>query len=284
MDTDIVTALIAAGVSIFIWLLSIPFEPLKQKWTHLFRLRIEHKYEQRKEIKAVISKYKMQLIDSAESLNRRFENMHDHYDWLDVKGDYTEHNHYIHSFVYRLMSMLAWIQKIESEMIYLDITISDHEDLDFVKHLKLTKAMLCEAGIIKKNSAQYDVDHQSDHFFVDRLNSLLSFALNNGEVLSFMDFKNELTIEQVREMYQYLDGVNPVEKRYRWDLLQLVHYMTILLLNNYGYDYQYTDQAKLANLIQKQTTKKRLHAEFGHRLIEYGLSKNKEVARLIKLL
>lgn len=275
---NIVVALISAAVSICIWILSIPFEPFKAKLTCAFKLKTEQRYEQKREIKRVISKYKMQLINAAESLNHRLFNIYENYKWLQIEERPYRHNHFLNTTEYRLLLFFSWIKKIENEMIYLDVTLAEKCDLEFVKFLKLFQMALCDAELIRKVDNRYDKSHQTDHFFRDRFDSLCSIIGVDKIPMGYYDFK-QLDIPEDFDLHWFLDGISPEENRYRWDLLQILHYLIIMFLNTYGYDYQHTDISKENRLFAR---KNKLISGYRDELTRYNLIKQKEIKRFIR--
>ena len=279
MDINLKVALISAIVSIGIWILSIFFDPVKEKITYVYKLKTEHKYEQKKEIKNVLAKYKMQLINTTDALNHRLLNLHDNYKWLDVKGEYD--SYYFKSFLYRLLSFFAWIRKAENEMIYLDTSIATKEDVIFIKFLNLFQKIFYEARLLVETDSDYDVFFEVDHFFTDNFRSICEKLLtdDNDSVCTYEEFVTPDT-----SLNSYLDGLNPTEKRYRWDILQLLHYLSIAFLNTYGYDFQYTNENQINDLISKKTTKSKLNKSFLRLLDDYKLSNQKELRKILKRL
>lgn len=61
MDSTLIAAIVASGVSIGIWDLSIAVGPFSEKRILKTKIETEHMYEQKKQIKNVISKYKWVL-------------------------------------------------------------------------------------------------------------------------------------------------------------------------------------------------------------------------------
>ena len=277
MEIELKVALISAGVSAVVFLISIFLDPLKERIAHIFKLKSEHKYEQKKEIKKVLSKYKVQLLNSAEALNQRLLNMRSNYKWLDINGGGFD-DYYFKSFIYRFLAFYFWINKAESEMIFLDTSIASKEDLVFIKFLKLFNKVFCDATLITQVDKNYSTFKQTDHFFANNFNSIcLECHVDSKSFPTFEDFVVPKTY-----LSNYIDGINPFEDRYRWDLIQMFHYLIISFLNTYGYDFQRISDEETEKLIFSSITKPILHSSFESLISKYGLSKQKELRRIIK--
>ena len=209
-------------------------------------LETEHKFEQQKKIKEAIAKYKVHLLTACEDVNHRFWNLssNHHRDWIKINGDYGREHYYFHSTVYKLLCLYAWVGKIKKEMIYLDTTIASKEDLEFIKFLKFFPNVMCDLTFIVGKDA--DGDYAVDHFFRTNFELLPDYISDKEGPKSYADYKINIPNLQkdLQTIYQYIDGVSPNEDRMRWDRLHLLHLTTIIFLNNYGYDFQQTDEKK----------------------------------------
>ena len=132
MDEKIISAIIAASTSIVTVLISFWIKPKIERKTHISKVEIEHEYEQRKKIKGVLSKYKIHIVNSADSLKGRLNNLSIHWSskWHYVDGNFlNQEDYYFQSTIYRILSFYAWMKIIERNLIYLDTTIASDEDL-----------------------------------------------------------------------------------------------------------------------------------------------------------
>ncbi|WJQ52961.1 hypothetical protein, partial [Pseudomonas aeruginosa] len=68
-EPKVQSALIAAAVSILTLLLRAVTNPIWERNYHKFKLESNYKYDQRKRVREAISKHKVPLLNSAESLN-----------------------------------------------------------------------------------------------------------------------------------------------------------------------------------------------------------------------
>jgi hypothetical protein len=63
VDPKIIAALISAIVTVFMFIASSIVKSIWVKHFHNFKLKADHKYEQRKKIKEAISKHKVRLME-----------------------------------------------------------------------------------------------------------------------------------------------------------------------------------------------------------------------------
>lgn len=232
---------------------STDLEKLRLKlelFSHSKKLGVDHEYEQKKKIKEVISKYKVVLIESAESLNHRIWNLNTNLKemWHEKKDIDIEEQYYLYSFVYRFIAFYAWCRVAEKNMIFLDSTVADNEDLDFVKFLKLLPQTMCDVSLFK--GLEYDRNEDKDHFFTNTFQEILEQIQMDTGILSFVEFKEKLSEEDidVSKVIDFISGICPEEERFRWFRLQSMHYALLLFLNNFGYDFQKTDIEKIREL------------------------------------
>lgn len=253
LDPNITTAIIAAITSIFTIFIIKPFT---DKRFHLFKLREEFKSEQRKKIKNVLAYHKSQLLKSCEVLNHRFWNFSSNYPkkWHCVNGDYQSESYYIHSFVFRILSVFARIKIIEDELIYFDTTISTKEDLILLKYFRLFQEVFCD--LILFRGENYDDKYAKDHFFRNHFEKMNDFLIKSDEknqktIIDYSEFESKIAKSSntpVINLFQFIDGISPSESRLRWHRLQLLHLSIMAFLNDFGYDFQYTEKDKLIQL------------------------------------
>jgi hypothetical protein len=248
------------------------------------KLDAEHKFDQRKKIKEVLARHKVHLLTACEDFNHRmwnFANKHQE-EWLHVEGDFYNKHYYFHSFVYRHLAIFAWTKKIQKEMIYLDTTIADKEDLEFVKFLNIFPRMFCDLTFLEGLNA--DGNKTDDHFFRNEFDLLADNLILNTGVKSFSEYMDELkTIgPKINRLFLFFDSVSPNEDRKRWDRLHFFHLTVLMFLNNYGYDFQITNDEKLKKVLTNPKKSKHLDNYFNF-LSEYHLMDNKPIKNLKKL-
>lgn len=282
-DPKIQAAVISAFVSVVIVLLSFLFKSFFERHFHIFKLESEHEYEQRKKIKEVIAKYKTQLLDAAESLNHRLWNFTANYnrEWHTAQNlKLLPEHYYLASFTYRLLAFFAWLRKVEREMIYLDSTIATRQDLNFVKYLKLFPHLMCDVALF--DGLDYNTEFAKDHFFRnDLLHICDQFCSENG-VIQFSEFKedNNQILQEILPIADFISGMSPSEDRLRWDRLQALHFILMIFLNSYGYDFQYTDEEKISE-IASRTRPSKVVPNLRNLLNRFGLGNDKEVKKTL---
>jgi hypothetical protein len=274
-------ALISICVSVLTFLLTNWLKNYFENKLLQRNLETEHKFEQQKKIKEAIAKYKVHLLTACEDVNHRFWNLssNHHRDWININGDYGREHYYFHSTVYKLLCLYAWVGKIKKEMIYLDTTIASKEDLEFIKLLKFFPNVMCDLTFIVGKDA--DGEYAVDHFFRTNFELLPDYISDKDGPKSYADYKSNIPNLQkdLQSIYHFIDGVSPNEDRMRWDRLHLLHLTTIIFLNNYGYDFQQTDDKKLEEVLTKPKVSSYIKNYFNF-LKEYKLDDNKEVKRL----
>lgn len=251
-DPKIIAALISSVVTVFMFIASSIVKSIWEKNFHNFKLKADHKYEQRKKIKEAISKHKVRLMDSSESLNHRLWNFSDNCDkkWHKLRDDKTINElYYLESFTYRFLSFFAWCRKIEKEMLYLDSTISDSEDLEFIKYLKIFPQMFCDTALFYGH--EYDASHATDHFFKDDFLHMVDSLITDEGVITYSEFKRKSDSAEYMKMVNYIDGISDKKACLRWYSLSLFHFVLMAFLTKFGYDFQQTSKDKLKLLSGK---------------------------------
>ncbi len=107
--------------------------------------------------------------------------------------------------------------------------------------------------------------------------------IRDKEVISFTVFQKEIDkiLPKVEPMFRFIEGMNPVENRLRWHRLQILHLVIIAILNNYGYDFQYTDSQKIKELNNKVQNYVLL-SNFREIMKRSKMSNDKELNHIIK--
>jgi hypothetical protein len=283
LDPGIMAAIVAAITSVVTVVLGFL---LRDRYFLTFKLEQEHKYEQRKALKQILSKNKIQLLNCCESLNFRLWNFSTHYKdkWHDVSGCYDRpKDYYFRSFVYRFVAVFAWVKKIEKEMVYLDTTIATAKDMEFVKFLRLFPQTMCDLILFKE--FEYDPNCQKDHFFADYFGQMSESFINGDSVCSVSEYEEHFQElgEGLNHVCRFIDGMSPDEDRLRWDRLQILHIVWMAFINTFGYDFQRTEEDKFKEIISKPRRTK-LVANFVEMLEKNQLSKQKEFKWMIGVL
>lgn len=286
-DPKMTAALIAAAVSIVTVLLGFLFKAWFERYFLIFRLEAEHRYEQKKKIKGVLAKYKTQLLDSGEALNHRLWNFSENHSegWHTISEQIdVSKNYYLASFVYRLLGFFAWVRKVESEMVHLDTTIASRNDLDFVKYLRLLTQTFCDVELFK--GLEYDKSKAKDHFFRNDFVHMCECFWSDSEIVAYSDFKENKNncLEEAGPVINYINGLNPDEERLRWDRIQAFHYVLLMFLNTYGYDFQYTHQPKVKKLLLRSPRPNKVIKNLKIMLNRMHLDTQKEAKKVLNAL
>jgi len=288
LDPKIVAALIAAVVSVITFIITLTTKNFLERKLHIRKLEADHEYEQRKSIKAVLSKYKVHLLNSCESLNHRMWNFANNHskEWLKVDHDYDSNKYYIISFSYRIIVVYYWINKIEKELIFLDSTISTKTDLDFIKYLKLFQRTLTDIKLFEGlySSEEY-ATYPKDHFYANELEAFVNYVQEDGELINFEKFKIKVdkSPDPILKILNFLDGLSPNESRPRWERIHSLNLVLILFLNSFGYDFQKTSNEQLTKTLEFPR-KSKVQSNFLRLLKNDKLEYQKEVKQLIKKL
>jgi hypothetical protein len=292
LDPRVISGLIAFGTAMITIFAAPKVKSYFEKRFYLFKLETEYNYEQRKKLKGILSKSKIQLLNACESLNDRLWNFTTHYkdNWHNVQGKYNnKERYYFNSFVYRFVSVFSWIKKIEDEMVYLDTTIATKEDMDFVKFLRLFPLLVCDVHTLFKRFS-YDPFEEKDHFFRHNLEVMAQCLIEDKDkdksICTFSQFQEKLDeyMERLHSACKFIDGVSPDEEDgLRWDRLQVLHIALIAFINSFGYDFQRTSDDEIKGLLG-EPRKSKLIANFVELVDKNGLSKQKELENIIRVI
>jgi len=250
-DPNVQSALIAAAVAILTLLLRAVTKPIWERSFHNFKLESDYKYDQRKKVRDAISKHKVPLLNSAESLNHRLWNFSGNAPeaWhIQIDGENISDKYYLLSFCYRFLLFFSISRKIDLDLVYLDSTVSTKKDLEFLKYLKLFPQLFSDAEIFKGTS--YDRSVDTDHFFSDEFRELVRVMYHDDKVLSYSEFKKKVEEKEFSHLISYFSGISVNHTCLRWQVLNSFHFVLMAFLNDYGYDFQKTSNRKFSDLAQ----------------------------------
>ncbi|MDR1679119.1 MAG: hypothetical protein LBR81_05005 [Prevotellaceae bacterium] len=286
-NVPVYTALISIIVSVITFFLTNHIKNYFENNLLKRKLETEHKFDQQKKIKEVLSKYKIHLLTSCEEFNNRMWNFYSNYseNWHCISekdNDYSQPHYYFHSFVYRFLAVLAWIKKIQKDMIFIDTTLASKKDLEFIKFLRVIPLIFCDLHFVEGENA--DGTHATDHFFRDKLNLFPDEIINENGIKSYSEYIENLDKLQLplKDLYDWFNGISPIEDRKRWDRLYFMHLIVMVFLNNYGYDFQETNKDKLKEILNNPSKQVNMIGFF-ELLNEYKLNENKKVKMLRKI-
>lgn len=242
---NIIVALISALTSIIVFFITLFTKKYFDSKILSSKLEIEHKFDQQKKVKEVLAKNKVHLNNACESLKKRIGNLQRKYDkgWLSI-NEQTYDDYYHFSFVYRFLAVYAWIKIIEKEMIYLDTTISNKVDLEFIKFLKVFPRIMSSDYLPIEDG---EGEETQDHFYRDEMNDYSNFLICENGVISYSEFLSKLRKDnkKYKKLLDFFVKLNPEENRYRWDRIYFMQLSLVAFLNEFGYDFQYTPSDKL---------------------------------------
>lgn len=248
-DPKIQSALIAAAVAILTLLLRALTKPIWERSFHKFKLESDYKYDQRKKVREAISKYKVPLLNSAESLNHRLWNFSKNASeaWhIRRNEENISDKYYLLSFCYRFLLFFSLCRKVDLELVYLDSTVSTKKDLELLKYLKLFPQIFSDTEIFKGTG--YNRSVATDHFFSDEFRELVSAMSDDDKVLSYSEFKKKVEEGKFTHLISYFSGISLNHSCLRWQVLNSFHFILMAFLNDYGYDFQKTSKQKIVDL------------------------------------
>jgi len=274
-------AVISAVTTVVVFFLTVFTKNYFEKRILSSKLETEHKFEQKKEIKRVLAKYKIHLLNSCEEMNHRLWNfsVNYHRQWIVANGSYRDENYFFHSTLYRVLSIFAWVEKIKREMIFLDTTIASKQDLEFIKFLKVLPLAFCDLTTLEGSNVDGSVE--VDHFFRTKFELYPLSIISSDGVASYSEFKMKLPDLQtdLAGLFGYFDGISPSEERKRWDRLQLFHLIIVTFLNYFGYDFQKTKSPAIRKLINQPRSSIYMDKYFDLFAV-FNLDDNREVKKV----
>jgi hypothetical protein len=283
-DPKVQSALIAAGVTIAALLLRAITKPIWERNFHKFKLESDYKYDQRKKVKEAISKHKVPLLNSAESLNHRLWNFSKNASkaWhIQKDGGNITDKYYLMSFCYRFLLFFSLCRKIDLELVYLDSTVSTKKDLELLKYLKFFPQLFSDTGIFTDTAYNHSV--ATDHFFSDDFRELIETMSSDDKMLSYSEFKKKVEEKKFIHLINYFSGISVDHSCLRWQVINSFHFILMAFLNDYGYDFQKTSKAKIS-VLAKGLPKNSLIKNVDTFIERACLSNNKEVRKAMSAL
>jgi hypothetical protein len=279
----VVSTVVSAAITLLMFLLKGIIGSFWDRHFHKYKIKIENEYGQRKKIKEAISKYKVPLLDSAESLNHRLWNFSNNCPkgWHVLRSNKNMADmYYLQSFCYRFLAFLAWCKIFERELIFLDSTLSVKDDLYFVKYIRIMQNIFSDTSIF--DGLDYDSSHAIDHFFKDDLSSMIDFMIKDKDVISFSEFRAHEP-EKYIPISNYLSSIEKGRCCNKWFLLNNFHFVLMAFLSKFGYDFQKTERKKLIAL-KKHQPKNILSGNLKNIISRGKLNKCKNIKEVIGIL
>jgi len=279
---------VPAIVSVITALITVSYKSSRDRKNYEEKLKLDHSLSEQRKIKESIAKYKVHMINACEELSNRFKSLmlvHEK-KWHHVNGNYlSDDRYYFNSFVYRFASVIWWSNKVEMELVYLDTTVAEREDLDFIKFCKKFSSILCQAKLFK--GLDYDDSKETDHFFKHKLISQASkLNDNNSFIVEYSAYENDLSqyIKGMKGICKFIDGISPNEERYRWARIYCMQLLNAAFLNTYGYDFQQIDGQMIQEIVTSISGCNNgdiILNNFIELIKDYKLNENHEVSKLI---
>lgn len=243
----VAAAVVAAVISSATTILALALKSWYDTRHYSRKLELNYRFEQQKKLRDHLGQGKGKLLEACETLNHRIWNFYGNVDrgWLTLGDAYVGSvGYYARSFAYRLMYVFSLSHKVETEALYIDVTVAQPFDFVFLKALKLYVQVWTDVNLFE--GFEYDTSRATDHFFKDQLRVMCDAFITDKGVISPSHFESQLRKEhEFKACLAFLDGMRFGEKRLRSDRLVAAHLILMTFLNRFGYDFQHTDRDQL---------------------------------------
>ena len=283
LDIKLLIGLISSLTSILIfiagWFVKMAYERTSLK----YKLLKEFEFEQKRRLKEEIAKNKIPLLNIVEDLNHRLWNFKENIQkgWHQSSKEEwrTKEKYYLKSFVYRFLVLIHWILRVERDTMTVDSTIADNKDLVFLKYIKAIKKVFCSAKLLEELGYKND-GHNTNHFFKDDLIGFSKIVLKGEAVMDFDEFKEETKddYDRLRSVIVYFSKIQDTGDDKNLNVLMCFHLMLIFFLDEFGYNYQRTEEDKLDSLLKFYSSKIQIKNGF----VDF-LKKNKLTSEMNKV-
>ncbi|MEH0094552.1 hypothetical protein V6235_16305 [Vibrio metschnikovii] len=287
-ETFVQSMVIPSLVSLVVTVITLCLKARFDQKNHESKVAIDHEYAEKQKIKEAIASHKIKTLNSFEEMNHRLWNLAQNYgaEWHFMNSVYhQEDKYYFHSFVYRFAAMSCSANKVETGLIYLDTTLADKSELDFLKFCKFINVFLCQTSLY--DGLKYDQSDPVDHFYRHKLLKEVNSLLNScGEVIQYEEFDVNLSkhLSAMKGVCQFIDSVSPLEQRLRWTKMFCLQLVLICFLNTYGYDFQRTSDKQIDEVLEFIKLHKSgglILANFAKSLEKHKLDTNSEISKII---
>ena len=184
----------------------------------LFDKIIGSRYLRKREAKKMLRKYSRPILQAADSLDRRIENMMAFIDkgWFDDPDD----DYYRLSTLYVFGRYFGWCKIVEDET-FLEFELSDTEEKEFIRHFyRVFKGINSFYYFESVFDEMHDIENATvPRFALTAIGELMKEKLDKKEggppsVIRFVDFaeKYRSNDEGFKEWFSYLENVlSPIE-------------------------------------------------------------------------
>ena len=114
----------------------------------------------------------------------------------------------------------------------------------YIAKIRLFHYVLCDVSLF--GGFSYDDSKQSAHFFADYLNKVCDIFLKL-KIEGYGDFENKKELLKESEIiFKFINSID-YENNY-WERIFILFINLTEFLNEFGYDYQYMQQSRVADL------------------------------------
>jgi hypothetical protein len=285
-DPALIAAFVAAGVSLLVLILGAPLRMWVERHLLRFRLRAEHEYEQRKQLRSLIGRHHGRLVAASESWSDRMGNLYykgEAEGWLNEPKGY-----YFLSTCHRFLTLCSLVRAFERENYFIDARYSEakDKDLDFLNFTRSIRWVVTDPALFRDVGLDYDETVSKDHFFADQLRRICDdFCPPGGECLTSREFEalTETGGHPFENVFEFFQGLSSREDRFRWDRVVCLHLLVMAFLNAVGYKTQESSDDDFQTVASKIR-----HREIAPNLEKWiprlGLGGQSEARRILRTL
>lgn len=224
------------------------------KWAEVWRSAdVAYRFEQKKKIKEALGKHFGSLLDAAERVDGRLENLSGNHDkgWLIIGNPGSTSGYYFVSTVQRLMCFYEVVYRIEREAVALDPRYADSSDFEFLNFVAVFRWILSDVeGLFK--GLPYDRNAEFDHLYADSLKETCSRFVklsdrdrHSADMQSFLDSKHNAALLNL------INGLKPAEGRKRWDRFVALHLLLACFQDRFGYKRHQRTVKKMQEIVAR---------------------------------
>ncbi len=277
LDIKLQAAIISAITSLCVFGLGWLFKVMHESYSLNYKLQKEYKFEQKKLLKEEIVKTKVPLLNAAEEFNYRMFNFNKNiskgYHNISEEQWFQTNQYYLNSFIYRFLVLVHLCIKTEEDLLSMDSTVADEDDITFLLYVKTFKNIFCEFNLLTELG--YEQDDDSKYFYRNELKGFSSWVVNDNKVIEFDEFIPSLKsgYDSLRGVIEYFSKIENNDHDEVLNVLRCTHLLSICFLNEFGHSYQYTDKDKIRKLNLSYKNKIKIKSGFGKFLDDSKLKK-----------
>lgn len=263
-DPKVIAAIVASITSLIVTLLTLATRNPLEKRIILFKVDLEHLYEQKKAIRDSVTNRKQQLLTFAIQLNDRLANFSQNYSkgWLNVDGwgDYLHRKQngnfthpYIISFVYRIGVLYALIWGLEKSVVHFDTESASEKDMALLSYVSIFQHVFTDCHISVGIEQEHTLESRP-HLSNTELRRLAEYCMDDGNVIDYDVFikKAQEDFTPVLPLFVFLNGVNPEsDAELKAQRLQLLHLVLMCFVADFGYAHQSLEATNVEKWVKK---------------------------------